>query len=129
VQEGLKVGLNIVRPAGSKAIVPAVIFVHGGSWILGDFPTHKRFVRDLVADTAFIAAFVNYTPSPEAHYPTAINEIYAATKWVAAHGDEVKVDGKRLAIVGNSVGGDMTAPVALMAKHKGAPKLKCQIML
>ena len=128
-QDGLKVNLTIVRPAGSKAILPAFIFVHGGGWVLGDFPTHERFVRDLVADSGFTAVFVNYTPSPEAHYPTAINQIYAATRWVAEHGAEIKVDGKRLAIVGNSVGGNMTAAVALMAKDKGGPKLKCQIML
>jgi len=123
------VNLTIVRPAGSKAILPAFMFVHGGGWILGDFPTHERFVRDLVADSGFTAVFVNYTPSPEAHYPTAINEIYAATRWVAEHGAEIKVDGKRLAIVGNSVGGNMTAAAALMAKDKGRPNLKCQIML
>jgi acetyl esterase len=128
-QDGLEVSLTIVRPEGNKAILPAFMFVHGGGWILGDFPTHERFVRDVVSDSGFTAVFVNYTPSPEAHYPTAINEIYAATKWVAERGVEIKVDGKRLAIVGNSVGGNMTAAVALMANHKGAPKLRCQIML
>src|SRR4051812_27436702 len=122
-QDGLNVSLTIVRPAGSKAILPGFIFVHGGGWILGDFPTHERFVRDLVADSGFTAVFVNYTPSPEAHYPTAINEIYAATKWVVEHGAEIKIDGKRLAIVGNSVGGNMTAAVALMVKDKGVPEL------
>jgi acetyl esterase/lipase len=128
-QDGLKVNLTIVRPAGSKGILPGFIFVHGGGWVLGDFPTHERFVRDLVADSGFTAIFVNYTPSPEAHYPTAINEIHAAASWVAEHGADIRVDGKRLAIVGNSVGGNMTAAVALMAKDKGGPKLKCQIML
>jgi len=128
-QDGLKVRLHIVRPAGSKTVLPAFIFVHGGGWILGDFPTHERFVRDLVADSGFTAVFVNYTPSPEAHYPTAINEIHAAAKWVAAHGSEIRVDAGRLAIVGNSVGGNMTAAVALMALHKGGPELKCQVML
>src|SRR4029077_6958893 len=125
----LDVSLTIVRPAGSKAVLPAFIFVHGGDWILGDFPTHERFVRDLVADSSLTAVFVNYTPSPEAHYPTAINEIHAAAKWVAAHGAEIKVDGKRLAIVGNSVGGNMTAAVALLAKDKNGPSFKCQVML
>jgi acetyl esterase len=129
LQDNLKVRLNIVRPAGSKAVLPGFIFVHGGGWILGDFPTHERFARDLVADSGFSAIFVNYTPSPESHYPTAINEIHAAAKWVAAHGDEIKVDGNRLAIVGNSVGGNMTAAVALMAKDKGGPEFKCQVML
>ena len=128
-QDGLKVSLTIVRPAGSKAVLPGFIFVHGGGWILGDFPTHERFVRDLVVDSGYTAIFVNYTPSPEAHYPTAINQIHAAAKWVATHGAEIKVDASRLAIVGNSVGGNMTAAVALMAKDKGGPNFKCQIML
>jgi acetyl esterase len=128
-QDGLKVSLTIVRPAGTKAILPGFIFVHGGGWVLGDFPTHERFVRDIVADCGLTAVFVNYTPSPEAHYPMAIDQIHAVAKWVAAHGNEIKVDGNRLAIVGNSVGGNMTAAVALMALHKGGPEFKCQIML
>ena len=108
---------------------PAIVIIHGGGWILGDFPTHERFVRDIVADSGFTAVFVNYTPSPEAKYPTAINEIHAAAKWVAAHGAEIRVDANRLAIFGNSVGGNMTAAVALKALHEGGPKFKCQIML
>jgi acetyl esterase len=128
-QDGVEVRLSIARPAGSKAVLPGFIFIHGGGWILGDFPTHERFVRDLVVDSGFTAIFINYTPSPEAHYPTAINEIHAAAQWVAAHGEEIRVDGKRLAIVGNSVGGNMTAAVALMAKDKGGPEFKCQVML
>jgi acetyl esterase/lipase len=128
-QDGLQVSLTIVRPVGSKVVAPAFIFVHGGGWILGDFPTHERFVRDLVFDSGFTAVFVNYTPSPEAHYPTAIKEILAAAQWVAAHGAEIRVDAGRLAIVGNSVGGNMTAAVALMAHHQGGPKFKCQAML
>jgi acetyl esterase len=127
-QDGLTVDLTVVRPAGSQGILPAFMFFHGGGWILGDFPTHERFVRDLVADSGFAAVFVNYTPSPEAHYPTAINQAYAATKWVAAHGGDIQVDGKRLALAGNSVGGNMTAVVALMAKHQGGPEIKCQVL-
>ncbi len=128
-QDGLKVRLHIIRPAGSKGVLPGFIFVHGGGWILGDFPTHERFVRDLVVDSGFTAIFVNYSPSPETQYPTAINEIHAAAKWMAGHGEEIRVDGKRLAIVGNSVGGNMTAAVSLMAKDDGGPAFKCQVML
>jgi acetyl esterase len=128
-QDGLKVHLHIVRPAVGKAVLPGFIFVHGGGWILGDFLTHERFVRDLVADSGFTAIFVNYTPSPEAQYPTAINEIHAATRWVVANGEEIQVDSKRLAIVGNSVGGNMAAAVALKALHEGGPSFKCQVML
>lgn len=128
-QDGLTVKLHIVRPAGSTEVLPGFIFIHGGGWILGDFPTHERFVRDLVVDSGYTAIFANYTPSPEAQYPTAISEIHAAAKWVAAHGAEIRVDSSRLGIVGNSVGGNMTAAVALLALHKGGPKFKCQVML
>ena len=82
--------------------------------MLGDFVTHERLVRDLVSDSEITAIFVNYTRSPEARYPTAINEAYAATKWVAANGDEINVDGKRLALVGNSAGATIAAVTALM---------------
>lgn len=126
--DGQQIGLHIVRPAGAKGVLPAFIFVHGGGWILGDFPTHERFVRDLVADSGAVAVFVNYTPSPEARYPVAINEIYAATRWVAENGAQIGVDGKRLAIAGNSVGGNMATAVALMAKAKGTPALRSQVL-
>lgn len=128
-QDGQQVDLTIVRPAGVKGNTPAFMFVHGGGWILGDFPTHERLVRDLVAGSGATAVFVNYTPSPEARYPVAINQIYAATKWVATHGKEIRVDGSKLAIAGNSVGGNMSAAVALMAKDKGEPKIKFQLLL
>ena len=127
--EGLTVKLTIVRPAGVKSKLPVFMFFHGGGWVLGDFPTHKRIVRDLVVNSGAVAVFVNYTPSPEAHYPVAINEAYAATKWVAEHGNEINVDGKRLAIAGNSVGGNMTAVVALMAKNKKGPEIKLQVLM
>lgn len=128
-QDGLTVKLDIVRPAGSTEKLPVFIFIHGGGWVLGDFPTHQRIVRDLVVYSGAAAVFVNYTPSPEAQYPTAINEIYAATKWVAAHGDEINVDSSRLAVAGNSVGGDMAAVTALKAKDENGPEIKLQVLL
>jgi acetyl esterase len=97
--------------------------------VLGDYPTHKRMVRDLVVLTGFAGVFVNYTRTPDAKYPQAINEIYAATRWVAEHGDEIGVDGKKLAVVGNSVGGNMTAVTALKAKEKNGPEIKLHIMM
>ena len=117
--DGYPITLNIVRPEGVKGTLPVFIFIHGGGWVLGDYPTHQRMVRDLVVLSGFAGVFVNYTRTPEAQYPQAINEIYAATKWVAEHGEEIGVDGKNLAVVGNSVGGNMTAVTTLMAKDKG----------
>jgi acetyl esterase len=127
--DGYTIKLNIVRPQGVKGRLPVFIFIHGGGWVLGDYPTHKRMVRDLVVLTGFAGVFVNYTRTPDAKYPQAINEIYAATKWVAQHGDEIDVDGKNLAVVGNSVGGNMTAVTALKANEKGGPEIKLQIMM
>jgi len=127
--DGQSISLTIVRPAGVKGELPVFMFFHGGGLVLGDFPTHERLVRDLVAGSGAAAVFVNYTPSPEAHYPVAINQAYAATKWVAEHGKQINVDGKRLAVAGNSVGGNMAAVVALMAKDKGTPAIRFQALL
>ena len=127
--DGQPLNLTIVRPAGVKGELPVFMFFHGGGWVLGDFPTHERLVRDLVVGSGAAAVFVNYTPSPEAHYPVAINQAYAATQWVAEHGKEIHVDGKHLAVAGNSVGGNMAAVVALMAKDKGTPAIRFQVLL
>jgi acetyl esterase/lipase len=105
------------------------MFFHGGGWVLGDFPTHQRLVRDLVVESGAAAVFPDYTPSPEAQYPTAIHQAYAATKWVSEHGGEIGVDGHKLGVVGNSVGGNMAAVVSLMAKDKGGPAIRFQTLM
>ncbi|HVU94481.1 MAG TPA: alpha/beta hydrolase [Puia sp.] len=127
--DGFTVRLNIVRPAGVTDVLPVFVYIHGGGWVLGDFPTHERMVRDLVVLSGAVGVFINYTPTPDAVFPTQINEIYTGVKWVAEHGADIGVDGSRLAIVGNSVGGNMTAVTALMAKDKHGPALRAQIML
>jgi acetyl esterase/lipase len=127
--EGRPLKLVVVRPLGMTGTLPVFMFFHGGGWVLGDFPTHERLVRDLVAGSGATAVFVEYDRSPEAHYPVAINQAYAATSWVASHGGEIGVDGARLAVAGNSVGGNMAAVVALMAKDRGRPILRCQLLL
>jgi len=127
--DGQPIKLDIVKPAGATGVLPVFMFFHGGGWVLGDFPTHKRLVRDLVVASGAAAVFVNYTPSPEAQYPTAINQAYAATNWVAENGAEIGVDGKNLAVAGNSVGGNMAAVVSLMAKNNNGPKIKLQLLL
>lgn len=121
--------LDIVRPAGKSGKLPVFLFIHGGGWVLGDFPTHKRLVRDLVVQSGYACVFVNYTPSPEAKFPQAIDEIFAALQWVAHHGDEINVDGKRLAIVGNSAGGNMAIVTAMLAKENRGPEIKGQILM
>ncbi len=128
-QDGETVKIHIVKPLNARPAAPVFIFIHGGGWVLGDYPTHRRLVRDLVVESGAVAVFPDYTPSPEARYPVAIHQVYAATKWVAEHGGEIGVNGKNLAIAGNSVGGNMTAAVALMAKDKGGPHIRLQVML
>jgi acetyl esterase/lipase len=110
-------------------VLAAFIFIHGGGWVLGDYETHKRLVRDLVVESGCVAIFVNYTASPEAKYPQAIHEIYTATKWVAEYGDEIDVDGNQLAIIGNSAGGNMAVAVNLLAKKNKEQLTKLQVLL
>ncbi len=127
--DGRTLNLNMVRPKGVKSTLPVFIFIHGGGWVLGDYPTHRRLVRDLVVTSGCACVFVNFTRSPEAHYPQAIEEIYAATTWVAAHGEEIGVDGGNLAVAGNSAGGNMTGAMSLMAKERGGPRIKTMVMM
>lgn len=127
--QGKPLTLTIVKPEHASSTLPVFMFFHGGGWVLGDFPTHERLVRDMVNASGAAAVFVNYQPSPEAHFPVAITQAYEATKWVAEHGAEIGVDGKRLALVGNSVGGNMVAAVALQAKQFKTPAIRYDVML
>ncbi|RPD42886.1 alpha/beta hydrolase [Chitinophaga barathri] len=127
--DGYTVKLHIMKPEGATGTLPVFMFIHGGGWILGDFPTHQRLMRDLVVLSGFASVFVNYTRTPDAAYPQAINEIYAATKWVAENGAEIGVDGKNMAIAGNSVGGNMSTVTTILAKERGGPKIKFQLLM
>ncbi|MFJ3448722.1 alpha/beta hydrolase fold domain-containing protein [Pseudomonas sichuanensis] len=127
--DGQPLQIRVVRPEGATGELPVFMFFHGGGWVLGDYPTHERLIRDLVVGSGAAAVYVDYTPSPEAQFPTAINQAYAATRWVAEHGKEIGVDGSRLAVAGNSVGGNMAAVVAIKAKEAGTPKLRFQALL
>ncbi|SFM89782.1 Acetyl esterase/lipase [Chitinophaga sp. YR627] len=128
-EDGLEVKLKIVRPEGVKGVLPVFIYIHGGGWVLGDFPTHQHMVRNLAVLSGFVGVFVDYTRTPDAAYPTQIDQIYAATKWVAEHGAEINVNGQKLAVVGNSVGGNMTAVTAIRAKENNGPHISVQIMM
>lgn len=128
-ENGRNVKLYIVKPEKVQGTPPVILFIHGGVWIAGNFENHKRLVRDLVVGTGAAAVFPEYTPIPDAIYPTQIEESYAAAKWVAAHGADIGVDGSRMAVAGNSVGGDMSTVVAMMAKDRGGPKISLQVLL
>lgn len=123
-----EVSIRIFRPPNSPERLPVVMYFHGGGWILGNQNTHDRLLRELANGARAAMVFVNYTPSPEAKYPTAIEQAYAATKYVAEHGAELNVDSGRLAVAGDSVGGNMVAAVTLLAKERGGPKIRHQVL-
>ncbi|MFF0050739.1 alpha/beta hydrolase [Streptomyces sp. NPDC005498] len=123
-----KVTVRIVRPKGDTGKLPAIMYFHGGGWVLGDESTHDRLVRQIANGAHAAVIFVDYTPSPEARFPVAIEQAYAATQWVATHGNDINVDGSRLAVAGDSVGGNMATVVALMAKQRGGPALREQAL-
>ncbi|MFF9494375.1 alpha/beta hydrolase [Streptomyces flaveolus] len=124
-----EVSLRIVKPKGAKGTLPGLVYVHGGGWVLGNAQTHDRLVRQLATGANAAVVFVNYTPSPEARHPVAIEQAYAASKWVAEHGREIGVDGGRLAIAGDSAGGQMATAVTMMAKAKGGVAFRKQALL
>ena len=124
-----QVSIQIIRPPSSnERTLPVVVYTHGGGWVLGGIDTHERLVRELANKANVAIVFVNYTRSPEAKYPIAIEEAYAVTKWVAENGKSIDVDPSRLAIAGDSVGGNMAAAVTLLAKERGGPKIAFQAL-
>jgi acetyl esterase len=123
-----EISLRIVRPQGESAALPGIMYFHGGGWILGDKETHDRLVREIANGAQATVVFVDYARSPEAKYPVAIEQAYAATRWVAEHGASIGVDTSRLVVAGDSVGGNMVAAVTLLAKARGGPKIDFQVL-
>jgi acetyl esterase/lipase len=113
------VPVRIVKPLGATGPLPVVLYVHGGGWVLGNAGTHDRLVRELAVGTNAALVFVEYDRSPEAHYPVAIEQAYATARWIVHEGHPQGLDGSRLAVAGDSVGGNMTAALTLLAKQRG----------
>jgi acetyl esterase len=113
------VRVRIVKPIGATGTLPAILYVHGGGWVLGNAGTHDRLVRELCAGSGAAVVFVEYDRSPEAHHPVAIEQAYATARWIGTAGAAAGLDAKRLAVAGDSVGGNMTAVLALLAKQRG----------
>ncbi len=123
-----KISIRIIRPANSTGRLPVVMYIHGGGWILGSKNTHGRLVREIANGVGAAVVFVNYTRSPEAKYPVAIEEAYTATKYIAENGLKMNLDSSRLAIAGDSVGGNMAAAVTILAKQRMGPKIAFQAL-
>ncbi len=122
------VKIRIVKPAGATGTLPVIFFIHGAGWVFGNAHTHDRLVRELAVGADAAVVFPEYDLSPEAKYPIAIEQNYAAARWVFAHGADKGLDASRFAVAGDSVGGNMTAALTLMAKERGDVKIAQQVL-
>src|SRR3954453_19618120 len=113
------VRVRIVRPPDAAGTLPVILYMHGGGWVLGNADTHDRLVRELAVGTGAAVVFVEYDRSPEARYPVAIEQGYATAQWIVREGAANQLDADRIAVAGDSVGGNMTAALTLMAQERG----------
>jgi acetyl esterase/lipase len=120
--------VTIFRPADATGPLPVVLYIHGAGWVFGNNHTHDRLARELAKGTGAAVVFPDYSLSPEARYPVAINENYAVARWVVEHGAEHGLDASRIAVAGDSVGGNMAASLTLTAKQRGDVHLAGQVL-
>ncbi|MER5946624.1 alpha/beta hydrolase [Streptomyces sp. NPDC001904] len=123
-----RVRARIVRPAGAEGVLPVVLYIHGAGWVFGNAHTHDRLVRELAVGAGAAVVFPEYDLSPEARYPVAIEQNFAVARWIVDQGASKDLDGDRLAVAGDSVGGNMTAALTLMAKQRGGVPLLQQVL-
>ncbi|MFJ9749320.1 alpha/beta hydrolase [Streptomyces chartreusis] len=123
-----EVRVRVVRPAGATGTLPVIIYIHGAGWVFGNAHTHDRLVRELAVGTGAAVVFPEYDLSPEARYPVAIEQNYAVAQWVVREGADNGLDAGRIAVAGDSVGGNMTAALTLMAKERGDVPLVQQVL-
>ncbi|MFC8599048.1 alpha/beta hydrolase [Isoptericola sp. NPDC057191] len=122
------VRVRIVRPRGATGVLPVIVYTHGAGWVFGDAHTHDRLVRDLAVGTGAAVVFPEYDRSPDVRYPVANEQSYAVASWVARSGAEKDLDGSRVAIAGDSVGGNMAIALTLMAKERGDVAFRGQVL-
>ena len=123
-----EVPIRILRPRDATGPLPVIVYIHGAGWVFGNAHTHDRLIRELAVGANAAVVFPNYSLSPEAKYPTAIEESYAVAAWVAQHGAEQNLDPTRIAVAGDSVGGNMTAALTLLAKQRGDVSFVQQVL-
>lgn len=128
-QDGHTLKLYIMKPQNVTGTPGVLFFIHGAVWIAGNFQNHQRLLRDLVVGSGQVGVFPEITNLPEGKFPVPLEESYAALKWTAAHAGEFGADGTRIAVAGNSVGGDMTAALSLMTKDRNGPNISLQVLL
>jgi acetyl esterase len=113
------VRVRLVRPQGVAGSLPVVMYLHGGGWILGSFVTHDLLTRRLAVGANAVVAFVEYSRAPEAKYPTQNEQSYATAQWIVQQGTSGGFDTARIAVAGDSAGGNMATVLAIMAKQRG----------
>jgi acetyl esterase len=123
-----QITVRLIKPAGIAGTLPVILYIHGAGWVLGSPQTHDLLVRNLAVGAQAAVVFPDYQRAPEAQYPSQIEEAYATAQWIAEHGGEHGLDPDRLAIAGDSVGGNMTIAVTLMAKERGGPSFAAQLL-
>lgn len=123
------VPVRIYRAADIATPAPALVYFHGGGWVIGDLDSHDNFCRALANRTDAVVVSVDYRLAPEHRYPAAAEDCYAATRWVAEYGAAIGVDGARIAVAGDSAGGNLAAVVALLARDRGGPSLRHQVLI
>ena len=125
---GGEIAVRTYAPSGPGPF-PALVFFHGGGWVIGDIETHDGICRSLANHGGCVVANVDYRLAPEHRYPAAVEDSYAATKWVADNATRLGVDAGRIGVGGDSAGGNLAAAVTLMAKERGGPALKLQVLV
>jgi len=123
-----EVRARIVRPAGVQGVLPVIVYIHGAGWVFGNAHTHDRLVRELAVGARAAVVFPEYDLSPEARYPVAIEQNYAVARWIVSDGADHHLDATRIAVAGDSVGGNMAAALTLMAKERGDVPLVQQVL-
>jgi acetyl esterase len=121
------VPIRIYRPA--DGLLPVVVFFHGGGWVLCNLDTHDDLCRSLANGTGAVVVSVDYRQPPEHPFPAAVDDAYGALQWVAGHAAELGVDQARLAVAGDSAGGNLAAAVCLMARHRSGPPIRFQLLV
>lgn len=126
---GGDLAIRIYRPAGTDSgSAPVVVFFHGGGFVAGDLDTHDGTARMHAGDVGAVVVSVDYRLAPEHPFPAAVEDALAATEWVAAHAAELGVDPNRLAVAGDSAGGNLAAVVSQLARDAGGPSIAFQLL-
>ncbi|MFC7340070.1 alpha/beta hydrolase [Saccharopolyspora griseoalba] len=127
---GVRVPIRVYRPAGrTAASLPVVVYFHGGGWVLGDLDTHDGVARAMANGVGAIVVSVGYRLAPEHRYPAAVEDAYSATVWAAEHAASLGGDPARLAVAGDSAGGNLAAVTALLCVERGTPQLRFQLLV